>query len=68
MWNKITETPPPYYKKLWIWVDKDEYRASYTREEEWIYWDLDEGYELEGCPTHWRETTAPIETPKSVCF
>ncbi len=65
MWNKIIDLPPPYYKKLWVWIDKDEYRASYTKEEEWIYWDEDEPM---GCPTHWRETMPPDDKPKSVCF
>lgn len=65
MWNKVTESTPPFYKKLWVWVDNEARKASFTSEHEFIYWD--EQTEPINYPTHWCTIPHP-EQPKSVCF
>lgn len=66
MWNKIPEEKPPYYKKIQVWVDNDERKASFTQENEFIYWD-NEGDPV-AFPTHWRSIVAPENNIKRVCF
>ncbi len=66
MWKKTTEETPPYYKKLWVWVDNEARKASFTSEHEFIYWDEDG--EPKGFPTHWVQIEPPESKPMRVCF
>lgn len=64
MWNRIQDEIPPFYKKIQVWVDNDERKASFTSEHEFIYWDGDS--EPMGFPTHWRSIVPPTESER-VC-
>ena len=66
MWNKISEEAPPYYKKIQVWVDNDERKASFNQENEFLYWD-GEPEPLE-YPSHWRSISPPENNIKRVCF
>lgn len=66
MWTKISNENPPYYKKLWVWVDNDTRKASFTSEHQFIYWD--DAPEPICPPTHFIIIEKPIDNIQRVCF